>query len=62
MSDINVVIDFDQVVVVEVIEQGPPGVRGYPGIKGDKGDPGVYDGQVAPADPDPVLLFENALV
>jgi len=42
--------------VVEVVKQGP---RGRPG---DPGPAGVYDGAVAESSPDPVLLFENALI
>lgn len=48
-----------EVVVVTAAEAGPPGPRG---AKGDKGDPGTYDGTVAEASPDPVLLFDNALI
>ena len=48
-----------EVVVVTVAEAGPPGLTGS---KGDKGDPGTYDGVVAGASPDPVLLFDNALL
>lgn len=45
--------------VAEVAEQGP---RGPAGEKGDKGDAGSYDGLVAEVTPDPLLLFENALL
>lgn len=31
-------------------------------FKGDKGDPGEYEGEVAEVTPDPLLLFENALI
>lgn len=48
-----------ETVVVTVAEAGPPGPIG---AKGDKGDPGTYDGAVADASPDPVLLFDNALI
>lgn len=48
-----------ETVVVTVAEAGPPGPIG---LKGDKGDPGTYDGAVADASPDPVLLFDNALI
>ena len=45
--------------IVEVAEQGP---RGPKGNTGEKGDPGSYDGLVAEVAPDPLLLFENALI
>lgn len=48
-----------EVVVVTVAEVGPPGPRGLQGIQGV---PGEYDGAVADASPDPVLLFDNALI
>ena len=44
------------VVVVTVAEAGPPGPIG------PAGPPGTYDGAVAEASPDPVLLFDNALI
>lgn len=54
-----VVEQLPEVVVVTAAEAGPPGPRGF---KGDKGDPGTYDGAVAEASPDPVLLFDNAII
>ena len=45
-----------EVVVVTVAEAGPPGPIG------PIGPPGTYDGAVAEASPDPVLLFDNALI
>lgn len=45
-----------EVVVVTVGESGPPGPIG------PIGPPGTYDGAVAEASPDPVLLFDNALI
>lgn len=45
--------------IVEVAAQGAPGPKGE---KGDKGDAGSYDGLVAEVTPDPLLLFENALL
>lgn len=45
-----------EVVVVTVAEAGPPGPIG------PIGPPGTYDGAVSEASPDPVLLFDNALI
>ena len=55
-SETVVVEQPPRLEVVEVVEQGPPGPPGQ------DGPPGVYDGAVADASPDPVLLFENALI
>ena len=45
-----------EVVVVTVGESGPPGPIG------PVGPPGTYGGAVAESSPDPVLLFDNALI
>lgn len=59
-EEVTVVVEQPpETVVVTVAEAGPPGLTGD---KGDKGDPGTYDGAVADASPDPVLLFDNALI
>jgi len=59
-GEVVVVVEaMPETVVVTVAEAGPPGLTGD---KGDKGDPGTYDGAVADASPDPVLLFDNALI
>lgn len=60
VEGVTVVVEQStETVVVTVAEAGPPGPIGS---KGDKGDPGTYDGAVAEASPDPVLLFDNALI
>ena len=59
-TEVTVVAELPpEVVIVTLAEMGPPGLTGPQGLKGD---PGEYDGAIADASPDPVLLFDNALI